>query len=231
MLSLLSLLFFSTVTVAAHNITLSGNFKRGTSSKFSNYFAGQGACGWFNTDSEFVVALTALEWNNGANCGKEISISWQGKSTTAKIVDECMDCPENGLDFSQSLFSFFVGEGNNEQVGIIYGDWSYVSSGGGSDETATTTTKAQQKTTTTSTSTSTTSTMTSSTTTSKATTSSVAGVSITSSSATSVLPSLATKSSATAAAPPQMTGLQNLGDFNQAILTLSGLIVEAQALK
>ncbi|KAJ6570510.1 RlpA-like double-psi beta-barrel-protein domain-containing protein-containing protein, partial [Mycena vulgaris] len=79
-----------------------------------------GACGWWNTDAEFVVALTHLQWENGAHCGKEVNINWQGKSATAKIVDECMGCPYLGLDFSQSLFSFFVGAGNNEAVGWIW---------------------------------------------------------------------------------------------------------------
>jgi hypothetical protein len=32
-----------------------------------------------------------------------------------------MECPVDALDFSQSLFSHFVGEGRNLEVGIIYG--------------------------------------------------------------------------------------------------------------
>ncbi|KAJ7689478.1 RlpA-like double-psi beta-barrel-protein domain-containing protein-containing protein [Mycena rosella] len=236
MLFILSLLLISAVAVAAHNITLSDSFKRGAGSKFSNYFAGQGACGWVNSDSEFVVALTTLEWNNGVNCGKEIAISWQGKSTTAKIVDECMDCPMDGLDFSQSLFSFFVGEGNNVQVGIIYGDWSYVSGGGGSDESTTTSTKiaptttSTQKKTTASTRTSTTSTTTSSTTSeaaSKSVAASTSDPTSTFASAPASAPASA-KSSATPVSTPLATGPQNFGSFSQAVLNLAGLIVDAQ---
>ncbi|KAJ6514532.1 hypothetical protein DFH09DRAFT_1333021 [Mycena vulgaris] len=224
-------------TVATRNATLYDKFIRGTGNKFSNYLAGQGACGWYNSDTEFVVALTHLEWDNGANCGKEISISWQGKSTTAKI---CMSCPWDGLDFSQSLFSFFVGEGNNEEVGIIYGEWSYLSGGGGDVTSSTITTKdatttSTQKKTTTSTTTTSTTTM-STTTSSTSTTSSTATSKVASTAVTTISLSDATSASASlsakitnAAAPTQSSGPQNLGDFNQAILALTGLIVDAQS--
>ncbi|KAJ7053681.1 hypothetical protein C8F01DRAFT_1329362 [Mycena amicta] len=103
-----------------------------------------------------VVALSHLNWDGSSNCGKKLSISYNGKSADAIIVDECMGCPPWGLDFSQSLFGHFVGgEQNNEEVGIIYGDWSF---GGGSGNSGnndddddnnkkiTTTTKAKPKT-------------------------------------------------------------------------------------
>lgn len=32
--------------------------------------------------------MSVQQWNNGANCGKEITITYNGKSTNAKIVDE-----------------------------------------------------------------------------------------------------------------------------------------------
>ncbi|KAJ6566952.1 hypothetical protein B0H19DRAFT_939657, partial [Mycena capillaripes] len=81
-----------------------------------------GACGAFHSDSEFVVALTTQEWDGGANCNKDVYITYNGMSAVAKIVDECMGCPWGGLDFSQSLFGHFVGgEQNNGNVGIIYG--------------------------------------------------------------------------------------------------------------
>ncbi|KAJ7145582.1 hypothetical protein C8R44DRAFT_600569, partial [Mycena epipterygia] len=81
-----------------------------------------GACGEWHQDSEYVVALTQLEWNNGANCGKEVYITYNGMSAVAKIVDECEECPFGALDFSQALFGHFVGgEQNNLEVGYIYG--------------------------------------------------------------------------------------------------------------
>ncbi|KAJ7277111.1 RlpA-like double-psi beta-barrel-protein domain-containing protein-containing protein, partial [Mycena rebaudengoi] len=130
-------LLAATALAHSHNATLAAQ-RRGGGKKFSNYNAGLGACGSYNSDSEFVVAMSVQQWNNGANCGKEITITYNGKRTNAKIVDECMICPYDGLDFSQSLFSYFVGQGNNLEVGIIYGArLAYVGSSSGGDSTKT----------------------------------------------------------------------------------------------
>ncbi|KAJ7100135.1 RlpA-like double-psi beta-barrel-protein domain-containing protein-containing protein [Mycena belliarum] len=239
MLSLLSLLFALAATASAHDITprghAHGHLKRASGARFSNYLAGLGACGWTNSDSEFVVALTAQQWDNGAHCGKEISISWKGKTTNAKIVDECMGCPMGGLDFSQGLFSFFVGQGNNNNVGIIYGDWSFADGSGNGGGSTTTSTKAQPKPTPTSTSTpppppTSTHTTTSST---KASTSSAAPTSAAPSSASTLLSASASASVpasiASAVAVPAASGApQNIMDFSQALLNLNALIVAAQ---
>ncbi|KAJ7445870.1 RlpA-like double-psi beta-barrel-protein domain-containing protein-containing protein [Mycena latifolia] len=234
MFNILSLfvLLLPAARALAQNLTLPDNFKRGTGDRFSNYYAGEseGACGWWNTDSEFVVALTHLEWDNGANCGREVHISWQGKSTTAKIVDECMECPWDALDFSQSLFSFFVGEGNNEEVGYIYGDWSYTDgsgSGGGDDDTTTTTTK-KLVTTSTKHTTSTTSTSTTTSKTSITTSNTISRTSTTSAGASTSASTSTTSTSASAASTPSATGPQNLADFSQALLFLGSLVVAAQ---
>ncbi|KAJ7184690.1 RlpA-like double-psi beta-barrel-protein domain-containing protein-containing protein [Mycena filopes] len=225
MLAFLSLLSLLPVLAYSHNISrsaLANLQNRGGSAKFTNYNAGQGACGATNSDSDFVVALTAQQFDNGAHCFKEIYIEYNGISATAKIVDECMNCPYNGLDFSQSLFGHFVGgEQNNLNVGVIYGDWSYGS--GPSDDTTTTkktTTTTQAATTTKATTTSTHAT----TTTTSSHTSSSAAASATSASFASSSPG-----SATAAAPTSTdaVAVQNLHDFTQALLNLAGLIVQA----
>ncbi|KAJ7487633.1 RlpA-like double-psi beta-barrel-protein domain-containing protein-containing protein [Mycena galericulata] len=80
------------------------------------YFS-SGACGGTNTDSEFVVALNIPQWDNGANCYKEITITYNGKTTNAQIVDQCQICPDGGLDLSRGLFTFF----EDPSVGIIHG--------------------------------------------------------------------------------------------------------------
>ncbi|KAJ7026256.1 RlpA-like double-psi beta-barrel-protein domain-containing protein-containing protein [Mycena alexandri] len=206
MLSILSLLLVP--AVLAHNISLSGlaNLqRRDGSAKFTNYNAGLGACGATNSDSEFVVALSAQDWDNGASCFKEIYITYNGISATAKIVDECMICPHNGLDFSQSLFGHFVGgEQNNLQVGVIHGDWSYGS--GPSDDT---TTKKATTTKVTTTKAITTSTHTT-TTTSHTTTSNSSPTSA--SVSASVSNTLASESAA--ASSTSSAGPQNLQDFH-----------------
>ncbi|KAJ7446102.1 hypothetical protein FB451DRAFT_791325 [Mycena latifolia] len=244
MLSLLSLLLVP--AVLAHNISSAAlnKLKRDGGLRFSNYNAeeSEGACGTWNKNSEYVVALTHLEWNNGANCFKEVYITYNGMSAVAKIVDECMGCPWHGLDFSQSLFGHFVGgEQNNEEVGIIYGDWSYgtgpSSGGGGNDDGGdddTTTTTTTHKTTTTAHTPTTTSTSPKPTTTSskRSTTTSASSKTSsrasTSSKASSASVPTSAAATATASATPTPTGPQNMQDFSQAVLNLAGLLVQAQ---
>ena len=63
-----------------------------------------------------------VTWNGGALCGKAIYLTYKGVSAGATIVDECMGCPEDGLDLSPGLFGKFVGgEWDDANVGIIYG--------------------------------------------------------------------------------------------------------------
>ncbi|KAJ6600388.1 hypothetical protein DFH09DRAFT_1128175 [Mycena vulgaris] len=252
MLSFLSLLLVP--AVLAHNSSLPGLLRKRGGMRFSNYDTEEnvGACGSFNHNSEYVVALTAQMWNNGANCYKDVYITYNGMSATAKIVDECMGCPYNGLDFSQSLFGHFVGgEQNNLEVGIIYGDWVYgtgPSSGGGGgggnddgndDDTTTTTTKKPITTTmkkpiTTTTSSTTTTTQAKSSTTSHTTTSSTTTskssvpASSFKTSATAVTSATSASASASAAPTPTATpGPQNLEEFSQVLLSLAGLVAQA----
>lgn len=194
-------------------------------SRFSNYYAGenQGACGWWSSDSDFVVAISQQAWDGGSHCGKQVFLSWQGKTAIAKVADKCMECPYDALDFSQGLFEHFGGKGNNLQIGYIYGDWHYIdgsSSGGNNDdgdkkadddkgkETTKEAAKPTSKTTTKATTTTTT-------TTSKAVSKTTSHTSATYSSATA-------QTSSTAVTTPDSP--QNLQTFNQAFLDLSGLI-------
>ncbi|EIM90914.1 uncharacterized protein STEHIDRAFT_107620 [Stereum hirsutum FP-91666 SS1] len=80
-----------------------------------------GACGQTHSDSEHVVALNAAQYGSGGDCGRSITISYKGKSTSATIVDKCPGCPNGGLDISPSLFSYFA----DESVGVIYADWKF----------------------------------------------------------------------------------------------------------
>ena len=72
-------------------------------------------------------------------------MSYNGKTTTATIMDECPGCPEGGLDLSRGLFDFFSDEG----AGVIYGTWNF--GGGSSNPSPTTTTNTPPPPTTTST--------------------------------------------------------------------------------
>ncbi|KAH9967836.1 hypothetical protein BC827DRAFT_1122648, partial [Russula dissimulans] len=60
----------------------------------------------------------------GPNCFKEITISVDGKTTSAQIVDECPGCPYGGLDLTEGLFEFFASLG----VGVLSGTWEFAGS-------------------------------------------------------------------------------------------------------
>ncbi|KAG1762453.1 hypothetical protein EDD22DRAFT_891572 [Suillus occidentalis] len=103
-----------------------------TNARFTYYAVGLGACGTTNQPGDFIVALNAMVTisnfcvfvNNsaaGENCYKEITITYNGLTASAQIVDECMGCPYGGLDFSEGLFQFFTPLGS----GVISGSWSF----------------------------------------------------------------------------------------------------------
>ncbi|KAJ7738497.1 plant expansin [Mycena maculata] len=217
-----------------------------TNARWTFYSTGLGACGGTNTDSDFIVALNQDTFGNSypsPYCWKMISMTYNGKTTQAQIVDSCPGCPApGGLDLSPGLFSFFA----DESVGVLQGTWSFVD--GSSDPTTTTSThKATTHTTPTSTYTpptttstykppTTTSTYTPPTTTSttKSSTHVSSSSSASSSSAkpsSSSLPptsassnSLAAESgtvSATSTADPE-----NLYTFSQLLLEVGGLLVD-----
>ncbi|KAF8518347.1 RlpA-like double-psi beta-barrel-protein domain-containing protein-containing protein, partial [Hysterangium stoloniferum] len=80
-----------------------------------------GACGGYNSDSEFVIALNSPQFGSGGNCYKMITIHANGKSTQAQIVDECVGCGYGGIDMSPSLFQFF----GPLSLGVLDITWSF----------------------------------------------------------------------------------------------------------
>ncbi|KAJ7600363.1 hypothetical protein C8J56DRAFT_7599 [Mycena floridula] len=102
---------------------------------------GADACtGKNHQDSDWYVAMGSAQFGDGsACCGKQLQITYNGKSTVATCVDECMSCPQWGqIDLTKGLFEFFTN--GDLDIGVIYGSWSYVGSGD-DDEPAPTTTK------------------------------------------------------------------------------------------
>ncbi|THH15984.1 hypothetical protein EW146_g4588 [Bondarzewia mesenterica] len=88
-----------------------------------------GACGGYNTEADFIVALNIAEWDNGAHCNEMITITVNGKSTQAQIVDECPGCSPGGLDLSPAIFRFY----NHVIDGVLQGSWSYNNGAGNGD--------------------------------------------------------------------------------------------------
>ncbi|KAI0336343.1 hypothetical protein GY45DRAFT_1238580 [Cubamyces sp. BRFM 1775] len=107
--------------------------KRFDNTRFTFFFVGQNACGGFDHDSDFIVALNTHQWDGGSHCYEDITVEYQGKSTNAKITDECEECPYGAIDLSPSLFSYLAG---STDPGQIYGGWNY---GGGAAPSQTTT--------------------------------------------------------------------------------------------
>ncbi|KAF5331180.1 hypothetical protein D9619_005508 [Psilocybe cf. subviscida] len=103
------------------NVTERSLEKRFDGARFTFFAAGLGACGKVNSGSDFIVALNSAQYNGGAHCFETITISAEGKTHSAQIVDECPGCPFGGLDFSEGLFKFFA----PESVGVLTGSWNF----------------------------------------------------------------------------------------------------------
>ncbi|KIM72472.1 hypothetical protein PILCRDRAFT_740461 [Piloderma croceum F 1598] len=98
------------------------------------YTPGLGACGQYNTDTDYIVAVAAGTFdnypgatsnpNNNPICGKQIKVNYQGKSVTVTVVDRCAGCAGAAdLDLSPTAFSQLA----NESVGRLYNaEWDYV---------------------------------------------------------------------------------------------------------
>ncbi|KAI5927081.1 RlpA-like double-psi beta-barrel-protein domain-containing protein-containing protein [Camillea tinctor] len=72
------------------------------------YAPGLGACGSYNTDAEAVVALSAAQFVNSNPCGKTITITKDGKTATATVVDKCPVCADTAIDVTTTVFQSLV---------------------------------------------------------------------------------------------------------------------------
>ncbi|KII89027.1 hypothetical protein PLICRDRAFT_593861 [Plicaturopsis crispa FD-325 SS-3] len=226
----LALSLSSIVSADTHQLSRKGHHgRRGTS-----LGDGLGACGKNNNPADFIVALNSAQYAGGSHCFEMITITANGKTAQAQIVDECPGCPFAGLDFSEGLFKHFA----SEDDGVITGSWDF---GSGSQPTTTskppppptttshtpTSTWTPPKTTsTTHTTTSSSSSSSSSTSTSTSTTSSTPTP--TSSSASSVGLGI-TVEAAAPAIPTSATDPENLQQFNLAVVNMAAFIGAAAA--
>nr|GAT43230.1 predicted protein [Mycena chlorophos] len=90
------------------------------------YNTGLDACGFTDSDSSSYIAAMSLaifnnypgydgtDSNNNPICNKQVKVTWQGKSTTVRVVDACVGCSTTQLDLSplafQALADLSVGE-------------------------------------------------------------------------------------------------------------------------
>ncbi|TDL15735.1 barwin-like endoglucanase [Rickenella mellea] len=84
-----------------------------------------GACGVFESDSDHIVAVSSqLRQLFGGNavCGRRITASSGGRSTTVTVTDVCPGCGFLDLDFSPAAFQDLA----PLAVGRININWAFV---------------------------------------------------------------------------------------------------------
>lgn len=96
-----------------------GKVMTGGRATFYNSEENLGYCGWFNHNSEHVVAMNRPQFEPENMCGNyvEITNNETGNKITAQIVDECPECEYGSLDLSRGCFADFIG-GNWEDQGV-----------------------------------------------------------------------------------------------------------------
>ncbi|THH19977.1 hypothetical protein EUX98_g8673 [Antrodiella citrinella] len=75
---------------------------------FTNFVDGMGACGNFNSGSDFIIALSVPMYANGAHCGEAVTLTYNGKTVQATVADECQACDYTAIDLSDGLFAALV---------------------------------------------------------------------------------------------------------------------------
>ncbi|KAJ7591816.1 hypothetical protein C8J56DRAFT_886572 [Mycena floridula] len=94
---------------------------------------GPDACtGKNHQDSDWYVAMAIGQFGDGkACCGRQLTLSYNGKSTVATCVDACASCYNVGeLDLTRGLFQFFA----SLDTGVFDGSWSYADEGDDNDD-------------------------------------------------------------------------------------------------
>jgi expansin (peptidoglycan-binding protein) len=99
------------------------------------YATGLGACGWTNSDTDYIAAISKdifmvfpgynqLDPNTNPVCNLQVSITSGGVTITVKITDECEGCDTTHLDLSPAAFDAL--SNNNPGLGVINIDWQFV---------------------------------------------------------------------------------------------------------
>ncbi|KAH9988553.1 RlpA-like double-psi beta-barrel-protein domain-containing protein-containing protein [Russula vinacea] len=84
------------------------------------FHPGNGKCGGTNGDNDVVVAISSQIFDNGAHCGKQVHVSYNGHSVDATVVDQFPGGP-NDLELSPAVFTNLALSSDN-QIEI---DWNF----------------------------------------------------------------------------------------------------------
>ncbi|KAJ6525280.1 RlpA-like double-psi beta-barrel-protein domain-containing protein-containing protein [Mycena vulgaris] len=94
-----------------------------------NPSAGQGNCGYWDSDSSPIVAISKARYdaNGGANCNQWVAITntANGKLAYGKTRDSCESCDTSSLDMSPSLFQKI----STLSTGQITISWNFMPAG------------------------------------------------------------------------------------------------------
>jgi len=97
------------------------------------YETGLGACGWYNSDTDYIAAVGAGYFdsypgatanpNDNPICGRQITAQYGGNQVSVSIVDRCAGCAgAYDLDFSPSAFSQLADQSVGRLTGV---QWSF----------------------------------------------------------------------------------------------------------
>jgi hypothetical protein len=95
----------------------------------THYTPGMGSCGHNDAGtSEFVVAMSGSFMQNGVNpnnnplCGKTITITYNGVTQTARIVDTCPpgECTYGSIDVNEACFQAVAPAGDGRVHGVSW---------------------------------------------------------------------------------------------------------------
>jgi hypothetical protein len=90
---------------------------------------GQTSCGYSGSNAESLVALPAVDMQNGANpnanpkCGKKINIYYNGQVHQGTVQDTCPECASGSLDVTMTLFDLVAPKGDGRVKGVSW-DWA-----------------------------------------------------------------------------------------------------------
>ncbi|KAI0721587.1 RlpA-like double-psi beta-barrel-protein domain-containing protein-containing protein [Cerioporus squamosus] len=107
------------VTHKLTGTTLDAIERRYDNARFTYYDAGENACGGYDSNTDYVIAISPSLYNNGAHCYKSVTVQYNGQQVKAKVTDECPGCNGAEADLSRPLFAHLA----PLDEGVLYGQW------------------------------------------------------------------------------------------------------------
>ncbi|PWY86247.1 hypothetical protein BO70DRAFT_277263, partial [Aspergillus heteromorphus CBS 117.55] len=68
------------------------------------YVAGLGSCGITSDGTTQNVVALPVGMMQDSDCGKTVTITYEGKTSTGTVWDKCMGCDDVSIDLSEKLF-------------------------------------------------------------------------------------------------------------------------------